>query len=86
MKDGLAQWSRNIPENDPTTGQPLNLNEQSSELMPRAIRSGAGAILGQQTPHQPTLALYLEANLDFIRSANAGCRLQPRLQTEPDRQ
>ncbi|WP_339464060.1 dermonecrotic toxin domain-containing protein [Pseudomonas sp. EA_65y_Pfl2_P74] len=68
MKDGLAQWSRNIPENDPTTGQPLNLNEQSSELMHRErFAQALEQFWGSRTPHQPTLrSWYLEANLDFI--------------------
>ena len=68
MKADLAQWSRDIPRQDPTNGQLLTLNEQASELMHRErFAQTLEQFWGRRTTHQPSVRnKHLEANLEFM--------------------
>ncbi|MFJ2483738.1 dermonecrotic toxin domain-containing protein [Pseudomonas sp. NPDC087598] len=68
MKADLALWSRDIPKRDPLTGQLLNLNEQSSELMFRErFAQTLEQFWGRRTAHQPSVrSKLLEANIEFM--------------------
>ncbi|UVM51908.1 hypothetical protein LOY38_07685 [Pseudomonas sp. B21-015] len=68
LHDDLAQWSDNIPERSPETGELLTVNEQENErLVRQAFSNKVEQLWRQRPPLPPTLqSNRLQASVGFI--------------------
>ncbi|MBC3271893.1 leucine-rich repeat domain-containing protein [Pseudomonas sp. SWRI81] len=68
LQSDLADWMRDIPQHAPATGEPLNINEQTSELLARAAFSDKLQSFWRERWSFPpfTRSIALEATLGFM--------------------